>query len=55
MWNYIRSIADEIESADVAVDTVMASSGTTTLPARRVNGLIGAVNLVPYVNVPLKI
>ena len=54
MWNYIRSIAGEIESAGVGVETVMAGIGATTLPARRANGLIGTATFVPYVNVPLK-
>ncbi|KAJ5670799.1 uncharacterized protein N7477_006162, partial [Penicillium maclennaniae] len=53
MWNYIRSIAGELESAGVGVETVMAGVGETTLPARRANGLIGIATLVPYVNVPL--
>jgi hypothetical protein len=53
MWNYIRSIADQIESAGVGAETLLAGIGAG-LPARSENGLIGTVSLVPYVNVPLK-
>jgi hypothetical protein len=53
MWNYIRSIVDQIESAGVAAETILAGIGAG-LPARSENGLVGTVSLVPYVNVPLK-
>ena len=55
MWNYIRSIADGIETAGVGVEAALAGIGATTLPPQSDNGLIGTVTLVPYVNVPLKI
>ncbi|KAJ5440168.1 uncharacterized protein N7458_011166 [Penicillium daleae] len=54
MWNYIRSIAGEIETADVPLQLLMSAVGYTTLPSVTDNGLIGTVTLVPYVKVHLE-
>ncbi|CAI7604745.1 unnamed protein product [Penicillium pancosmium] len=52
MWNYIRSIADEIETVNVPIDSLMDAAGYG-LPQATDNGLIGEVKLVPYVAVKL--
>jgi hypothetical protein len=52
MWNYIRSIADEIEAVDAPVDSLLSAVGNG-LPDPTDNGLIGDVKLVPYVTVKL--
>jgi hypothetical protein len=52
MWNYIRSIADEIETVDAPVDSLLSAVGNG-LPDPTDNGLIGDVKLVPYVTVKL--
>lgn len=52
MWNYIRSIADKIETVNVSIDSLMAAAGYG-LPQATDNGLIGDVKLVPYVTVKL--
>lgn len=52
MWNYVRSIADEIETVNVPVHTLLDSVGSG-LPEPSDNGLIGDVKLVPYVTVKL--
>lgn len=54
MWNYIRSIAGDIQSADVPLQSSLSAIGYTTLPSVTDNGLIGTVTLVPYTKVHLQ-
>lgn len=54
MWNYIRSIGSELESADVPLQVLMSAVGYSILPPVTENGLVGTVTLVPYVNVRLE-
>ncbi|CEJ56712.1 hypothetical protein PMG11_02911 [Penicillium brasilianum] len=54
MWNYIRGIAGDIQTADVPLQLFMSAVGYTTLPSVTDNGLIGTVTLVPYAKVRLE-
>lgn len=48
MWNYLRSIFGQLRNAGIKP---LLLEETSTLPARGPNGLVGEVELVPYVNV----
>lgn len=52
MWNYIRSIAGEVETGVIPLELLFSTMGTA-LPPVTDNGLVGTVTLVPYVNVSL--
>ncbi len=54
MWNYIRSIGSDLESADVPLQVLMSAVGYSILPPVTENGLVGTVTLVPHVNVRLE-
>lgn len=49
MWNYVRSIARDVETVDVSLLTKIGSD----LPGLSENGLIGEVKLVPYATVQI--
>lgn len=52
MWNYIRSISNEIQTVNDPIDVLLSAVGSG-LPAATENGLIGEVRLVPYVRVKI--
>lgn len=51
MWNYIRSIFGELKNSDTGP---LLGTVSPTLPPRSDNGLIGKVDLVPYVRLSLE-
>lgn len=48
MWNYLRSISNQIKDAGMNPGLL---SALNSLPERSENGLAGTVTLVPYANV----
>jgi hypothetical protein len=52
MWNYIRSIAGEVESGGTPLELLFSAFGTAIPPVTD-NGLVGTMTLVPYVSVRL--